>query len=69
LPLKVNFILDLVRIEGSILILLIFQKEEEARTDAKANREKSLLTFDVSLIQKEKPFKNHPISTAFKIRI
>jgi hypothetical protein len=57
LPLKEKFILDHVRIEGSILILLIFQKEEVARTDAKANREKSLLTFDVSSIQKEKQFK------------
>jgi len=45
LPLKVNFILDLVRIEGSILILLIFQKEEEARTDAKAKMGKVLFDF------------------------
>jgi hypothetical protein len=55
-----------VRIVGSILILFIFQKEEVAQIDAKANREKALLTFDVSSIQKEKQFKNHPISTAFK---
>jgi hypothetical protein len=30
-----------VRIEGSILILPIFQKEEVARTDVKANRRKA----------------------------
>ena len=57
MPLKAKFILGLVKIDGNILILLIFQKEEEARTDAKANREKSLLTVDVSSIQKEKQFK------------
>ena len=66
MPLKAKFILGLVKIDGNILILLIFQKEEEARTDAKANREKSLLTIDVSSIQKEKQFKKPSISTAFK---
>jgi hypothetical protein len=40
LPLKANSTLDLVRIDGSILILLIFQKEEVARIDAKTKIEK-----------------------------
>jgi len=65
LPLKAKFILGLVKIDGNILILLIFQKEEEARTDAKANREKSLLTVDVSSIQKEKQFKKPSYLNSF----
>jgi hypothetical protein len=54
-----------VRIAGSILILFIFQKEEVARTDAKANREKALLTFNVSSIQKEKQFKKPSYFNSF----
>jgi len=58
LPLKAKFILDPVRIDGSILILPIFQKEDVAKTDAKANSEKS--SFDLQCIlntkkQFEKP--------------
>jgi len=54
LPLKVNSLLDLVRIEGSILILPIFQKEEVARTDAKAKMRKVLFDFQSILITKRK---------------
>jgi hypothetical protein len=54
LPIKAKLILDHVRIAESILILLIYQKEEVARTDEKANSEKALLTRNVSSLQKEK---------------
>jgi hypothetical protein len=36
--------LDLARIDGSILILLIFQKEEVARTDAKVKMEDAIFS-------------------------
>jgi hypothetical protein len=61
LPIKAKLILDHVKIAGSILILLIYQKEEVARTDEKANSEKALLTRNVSSLQKEKQFKYYSI--------
>jgi hypothetical protein len=39
-PIKEKLLIDQVRIAGSILILLIYQKEEVARTDAKANKQR-----------------------------
>jgi hypothetical protein len=39
-PIKAKLLIDQVMIAGSILILNIFQKEEVARTDEKAKRQK-----------------------------
>jgi hypothetical protein len=56
-PIKAKLIIDHVMIAGSILILNIFQKEEVARTDAKKNKKKIDLNFDVNSIQKNRQLK------------
>jgi hypothetical protein len=60
-PIKAKLIIDHVMIAESILILLIYQKEEVARIDVKANSEKALLIRNVSSPQKEKQFKYYSI--------
>lgn len=57
MPIKAKLIIDHVMIAGSILILPIFQREGVARIDAKKNKEKIDLNFDVNSIQKNRQLK------------
>ena len=52
---KAKLIIDQVMIAESILTLLIYQKEKVARIDAKANRLKLFLTFNVFFDKKNNP--------------